>query len=321
MPVAASAPRQLILTASTGYTWTQLRPFVVSLQRSSFAGDLVMLVGRLSPADRASLRSAGVKLWRIQPLLSRLPVWWRRKFYSRRLGFLHRTYPSFCDRLPLSTARRRLAKAWLGRPFLDIACSRYFFYLSFLTAHAAAYDRVLLTDARDVIFQTDPFAWPLSGDQAFFLEHRTETVASQWGNALWVRNVYGESMLERIGHQRVSCSGVTFGTAAGLLDYLRAMTDELALATPRIAGFPGYDQGIHNRLIWTGAFPRAEVLENHGGPVLTMHGAPTDEFRPDASGRLHDAHDRLVPVLHQYDRHPLLSGPLLAALAPAGTAS
>lgn len=275
-----------------------------------------MLVSRLAPADRTQLVAAGVKLWSIHPLLSHLPPWWRRKFFSRRLGFLHRGYGPFCDRLPLPAERRRLLKAWIGRPFLDIACSRYFFYLSFVTAHASRYDRVLLTDARDVIFQADPFSWPHESPQEFFLEHRTETVASQWGNALWVRNAYGEEMLSRIGAHRVSCSGVTFGTTAGVLAYLRAMTDELALTTPRISGFPGYDQGIHNRLIWTGAFPQAAILENHTGPVLTMHGAPTEEFPLDAAGRVYDREGRLVPVLHQYDRHESLRDRLIAQLAP-----
>ena len=275
-----------------------------------------MLVSRLTPADRAALLAAGVKLWSIHPLLSRLPLWWRRKFYSRRLGLLHRHYGPVCDRLPLPAVRRQLVKAWLGRPFLDIACSRYYFYLSYVHAHAARYDRAMLTDARDVIFQADPFAWEHTAPQEFFLEHRTETVASQWGNALWVRKAYGEAMLARIGHQRVSCSGVTFGTTAGMLAYLRAMTDELALTTPRISGFPGYDQGLHNRLIWTDTFPQARILENHTGPVLTMHGAPTEEFATDAAGRVYDREHRLVPVLHQYDRHESLAGPLLATLAP-----
>jgi hypothetical protein len=255
---------------------------------------------------------------RVQPLLGALPPGWRRKLFSHRLRWLHRAYPGACNALPASAAGRRSAAAWVGRFFHHIACSRYFYYLSFLRAHAAEFDRAMLTDVRDVIFQRDPFDWRSPAPLQFFLEHRAVTIGTQSGNALWVRNAYGEAELARIGHQRVSCSGITFGTTGGMLGYLAAMTDELVRATPRIAGFDGYDQGVHNHLVWSGAFPAAELKENGRGPVLTMHGVPASEFRQNERGELIDDDNAIVPVLHQYDRHPPLRDALLARLAGHG---
>lgn len=314
--------RHLILAAATGYRWPQLAAFVSTLRRTGYAGDVVMLVGKLPRADAARLRDAGVTLWHVHPALSRLPTFWRRKFFSRRLGWLHRGFGPVCDTLPLPQTTRRLTKAWCGRVFHHVACSRYFFYLAYLHAHAARYDRVLLTDVRDVVFQADPFSWESGAPLQFFLEHRGTTIGGHPGNALWMRNAYGEAALAQLARQRVSCSGVTFGSTEGMLRYLAAMTDQIAAATPRISGFDGYDQAVHNHLIHTNAFPDAELLENGRGPVLTMHGVPTAEFRLAPDGRLLDDAGRLVPVLHQYDRHPPLRERLHAALAwpefPAG---
>jgi len=306
--------RHLILASATGYSWSQISPFVDSLRRSGFAGNVLMLIGP-QPADVPEhLRAAGIQMWPVHPWLSRLPTWWRRKFYSRRFGLIHRGYPWLCDRLPLPAATRRLIKAWLARPFHHIACSRYFFYLSFLTAHARDYDRVMLSDVRDVLFQEDPFSHFNAAPLQFFLEHRTVFIGQHSGNANWVRGACSEAALAAIADHRVSCSGITLGSTAGILRYLAAMTDQLALATPRISGFDGYDQGVHNHLIWTGAFPDAELFENNRGPVLSMHGMPSDEIHCNDRGQVVGDDGHVIPVLHQYDRHPALRDRLLAAL-------
>lgn len=307
--------RQVILCAGTGYDWGQVEPFVRSLRAAGYRGDVLMLVGRLAPDHAARLAAAHIGAQRVQPLLGALPPTWRRKLYSHRLRWLHRAYPGACGVLPASASRRRRTAAWCGRLFHHIACSRYFYYLSFLEAHAARYDRVMLTDVRDVLFQANPFVWTSAAPLQFFLEHRDVTIGTQAGNALWVRNTYGEAELARIADRRVSCSGITLGTTQGMLGYLAAMTDELTRATPRIAGFDGYDQGVHNHLVWSNAFPAAELLENGRGPVLTMHGVPENEFHANARGELVDDTGAVVPVLHQYDRHPALRDRLLARLA------
>lgn len=304
--------RHLILCAGTGYTWPQVEPFVRSLRATGSTANVRMLVGHLAPDHAAHLAAAGVQTQRVQPLLGALPPAWRRKLYSHRLRWLHRAYPKACDTLPAPRAARSRAAAWCGRLFHHIACARYFYYLAFLQAHAADYDRVMLTDVRDVWFQRDPFDWTSPAPLQFFLEHRAVTIGHHAGNALWVRQACGEAALERIAQERVSCSGITFGTTAGMLDYLAAMTDALTRATPRIAGHDGYDQGVHNHLVWSGAFPQAELLENGRGPVLTLHGVPEPELTADAHGELVDDAGRVVPVLHQYDRHPKLRDALLA---------
>ena len=169
------------------------------------------------------------------------------------------------------------------------------------------------------MFQSDPFGAPAAAPLEFFLEHRTAKISADYGNSVWIRNTSGEDAFARIADCRISCSGVTFGTTAGMLAYLARMTDHLAAATDRIAGFDGHDQGVHNWLVWSAAFPAAALRENGHGPVLTMHGAPAEEFRFDAAGHLVNDNGSIIPVLHQYDRHPGLCDRLLSRLASDST--
>ena len=123
-----SEERSLILAAATGYSWPQMAPFVQSLRKTGYAGDVLLLTARLPTETRARVEAANIQLWDVFPLLSHIPTWWRRKLFSRRLGWVHRNYPTFCDAFPFGDSNRASLLGWLGRPFLHISCARYYFF-------------------------------------------------------------------------------------------------------------------------------------------------------------------------------------------------
>jgi hypothetical protein len=312
--------RSLVLGAAVGYTWPQLQPFVHTLRAASPGADIVLLTGRVDDALRTQLRAAGVRSISVEPIARRLPPYLSRKrFNPRWLGWLHRGYPRVFSRLPAPWDLRATAvvAAW----FHHVACSRYFHYCRWLERHAADYDHVLLSDVRDVVFQADPFAAPPPRDRLWvFLEHAA-THGSDPGNDLWVDMGFGAEGREALRGRRVTCSGVTLGGVEAMRHYLAAMTWEMARRTDRLAGYSGVDQGVHNWLWWTGRLPEAEARENFAGPVLTMHGLPAERLRFDSDDRLVDPTGRVIPVLHQYDRHPATEARLRPrlGLAPAGS--
>lgn len=298
-----NSPRQLVLATAVGYGWPQVAPFILSLRRTGYAGDILLLVGPLSREDRRQLLAHRVTLRRVQPIFRALPAVLRKKLASRKLRRLHALLPWLQTHAPLPADWARLAAGWAGHHFQHIAVARFSHYYAFLRRHARNYDRVMTTDVRDVVFQADPFSWPSTAPLEFFLEHRASVLGREWFNSNWIREAYGEKILARLADHRISCSGITYGTTKSMLEYLGRMTDELVRTLPTFAGVFG-DQGPHNYLIWTGAFPTGRVIENFEGPVFTGHNVPEEELQFAASGHLLDRQGRVIPVLHQFDRLP-----------------
>ena len=296
--------RHLLLCAAVGYDWPQLAPFARSLRRTGYAGEVLMLVGPLSAADRRELSAAGITPWRIQPLLSRFPPLVPRILRSRKLARLHAAAAWGCRHAPSAALARFLTHQAVGE-LHHITCSRYSYYLEFLRRHADRYDRVMTSDVRDVLFQADPFSRPASAPIECYLEDPGSLLGHEFFNAEWLRQVYGEAGLARVADRCVSCSGITYGTVAGMLDYLTAMVNELTRVLPTAAGARFLDQAVHNYLLWTGAWPAARPIENGAGAVFTMHAVPDEEIRVAPTGHLLDPAGRLIPVLHQFDRQPL----------------
>lgn len=308
-----NSPRQLVLAAAVGYGWPQVAPFVRSLRRTGYSGDILLLVGALPREDREQLLAHRVTLRRVQSLFRALPAIVRQKLASRRLRNLHALLPWMQAHAPLPADWARLAAGWAGHHFQHIAVARFSHYYAFLRRHARNYDRVMTSDVRDVVFQADPFSWPATSPLEFFLEHRSSLLGDEWFNSNWVRAAYGEKILAQLADRRISCSGITYGTTTGMLDYLAKMTDELVRTLPTFAGVFG-DQGPHNYLLWTGAFPSAHVIDNFEGPVFTGHNVPEEELHFAPSGHLLDLQARVIPVLHQFDRLPAHAERLRALL-------
>lgn len=179
---------------------------------------------------------------------------------------------------------------------------RYFLYLDFLERHGP-FERILIADVRDVIFQRHPFDYPWSDGINCTLEDQRKTVSSCPFNAHWVRQHMGTDALADIGSHPISCSGTTVGDHEGMLHYLRAMT---TLLVPPTTGerMAGYDQGIHNHLIHTGQLPNV-ALHDNSGPILTL--AQTKGEPPlDADGLVLNEAGNPAHIVHQYDRKPTL---------------
>lgn len=208
----------------------------------------------------------------------------------------------FVDSVPAATVRALHAcgviverASRFALPQTNYQGSRYHSYQDFLGRFGGDYANVMITDLRDVIFQSDPFARPLPADVVFAQERRR--LGDCPTNRSWIVQTYGEAMADNLQHCMVSCSGTTFGTVHGMQQYLAVMINEIAGRPMPILG--GLDQAIHNYLI------RMRPLRNAwcdptDSIVATMSYVPDDAIRIDPRGVLIDG--RLVPVIHQWDR-------------------
>ncbi|HTJ78561.1 MAG TPA: hypothetical protein VL357_06155 [Rariglobus sp.] len=308
--------RTLILTTGTSYQWPVLAPFFVSLQRTGYQGDVCMLVEDkwLTPSDYAQFQKAGARTLGIYPLLSRIPARLRNVRFDPRLGWLHRGLPWLAGILPVSSYRRRRCLDLTGTWLHPIMSARLFFYRRLLDECARHYDNVILCDVRDVIFQTAPDLWNSEFSLNVFLEQPLATLASEPNNARWIRLLYGDDALSELGSSRVSCAGVVHGTTQGIITYLDEMTKALIPQTTCIAGENSFDQGVHNYLLYSGNLSDAHIWENGDGLVLNMCGVDANQYQPDKDGVIRTASGGIIPLIHQYDRHPALNDHMLSGL-------
>ncbi len=188
---------------------------------------------------------------------------------------------------------------------LPLNAWRHFLCLNFLRDAGRAYERVLFTDVRDVVFQSDPLARPWPGGVSAVLEADEVTVGGCAWTSRWLRLHLGEDALAAVAARPLSCSGTVVAPHAAMVDYLERMT---ALLVPFAPGpnMAGFDQGVHNCLVHGqapgGPLPEVHFTDN-AGPVLTL-GHRHEPPAVDAAGNVFN--DAGVPavMVHQYDRHP-----------------
>jgi hypothetical protein len=284
---------------------------VDSLKRSGFVGTTALLVDRSNLALRDYLTGHGIEVVLLDSPPRWMPDWIaRRRFNGGRVRFFHEAVARFARLLP--ALLRDFYAVHLAAAFHHISNSRYFYYLDFLQANAHRFSHVLLTDVRDVAFQSDPFEGVPAECLWFFQECTRHTLGSEPSNRFWIQTAYGTEGLERIQQNGILCSGTTVGSTGLVIKYLRRMTGEVIRLTPVIRGAFGYDQAAQNWLYWTGLFPEAEIKQNFLGPVATLHLEPPGQFEFDGLGRLLNRDGKPAPVLHQYDRFPAVTQRLTA---------
>ena len=199
----------------------------------------------------------------------------------------HRIQPVFFD-----------CAFWIGG---DLQTSRYFRYYDFLRDQRVRFDRILLTDVSDVVFQADPFADLPEGDLLMFLEDRTRTIASCPANKFWTLALFGDKGLAQYGDKPISCSGTTIGTGPAILQYLEHMRHH---ARPEVFARllqegKGYDQGVHNFLLHSGQLSTARAVEN-GDFVWTLAHVAEDEIATGPNGITRVRDGRKPAIVHQF---------------------
>ena len=175
----------------------------------------------------------------------------------------------------------------------------------------------LLLDARDSLFQQNPFPstlLPRSADEGilyFFGENAQATrLGRSTKNANWLRNAYGNHVLQALRDKPTLCSGSTMGNQRAIETYLRAMVnewDETDIA------MTGADQGFHNYLYYSSKLQNAVnisqlVVWEQGKGIVNNLGAlrtqPLSEWGiyNNQTHQVFNWDGSLSPVAHQWDR-------------------
>jgi hypothetical protein len=289
----------LILTTLHQGNINTVAPFVRSLKRTDFRGQIIMFTSRVSSESQDALRQNKVVV---------VPFHFSGKRDRQQLA---RLWPLW--RWYFASGASPTAKAKLAHRVFHLRYRRYLLYEDFLRQHGSDYDRVLLADSRDIFFQTDPFAWDWSPGVHCFLEEPANRIGQCRLHRLWLGCQFGQEFVEQHADKTVSCSGTTFGDTPGVIDYVNQMVATIMKAR-NLAKISGGDQGIHNYLLIENRLPNITIHENRRSPVMTMGTMRMEQVRLNQDGLVINENGQIVPVLHQYDRISELKNQLLAYL-------
>ena len=185
-----------------------------------------------------------------------------------------------------------------------------------------SYGRVWMIDVRDAYFQLNPFDMLPAGQKAFYVFGGVESITIKecgW-NGGWVKDCFGEKILNEIGSKGIICSGVSMGSMDVVFDYLQLM-DDIIMARGKTsigksAKFPecernGVDQGTHNVLVHKNLISNMKFWSQSNGPVANLQAK-----RARVSGdEVFNNENHKVAVVHQYDRNPQLQKLLFQKVA------
>jgi hypothetical protein len=173
---------------------------------------------------------------------------------------------------------------------------------------------IMLVDARDSFFQTNPFAnlpRNQNGLLYFFGENADATrLGKSTKNRNWILRSYGEETLEALRSKPTICSGSTMGEQVAIETYLRAMINEWDETDIKMTGA---DQGFHNYLYYSGklanskAISKLVVWEQGKGIINNLGALRTKEFSEwgfydTETHSVYNWDGTLSPVAHQWDR-------------------
>lgn len=264
--------KNAILGTIANYHFNDIAPFALSLKNTGYTGELILFYRNVDQTTLEQLTSLGVTL---------IP---------------------FTDEFPYVTnpnwTQRGVVPAVFNRK-LHVFSMRYIPYYLYLINCQETYDQLMLTDVRDVVFQKDPFAFPIDGQLCSFLEAENWPIEKSNFNGDEIRLGYGLEAYNQVKQELISCCGTTIEPASLIIKYLEQMISLILAGDGSLV----LDQGTHNYILYTGLLGDAPIKhwKNHEGPVLTLGYEPKIYY--DQNGTVTDKHGRVVNVVHQYDRH------------------
>ncbi|MBD1916694.1 MULTISPECIES: hypothetical protein [Cyanophyceae] len=186
----------------------------------------------------------------------------------------------------------QLLKLWHHPHFV-----RWFSYKDFLEANPH-YQKILMSDVKDVAFQA-PFFEEISASDLYFFKQDIQYGDDNNWDTRWYHESYGSKNLKAVEGKPALCIGTIMGNSKGVNAFLNVLCGEI-LKTP----FIGIEQSVFNHLFYNNAFNHIslEIYENASGPVLTQTQKSWDRFRVRPDG-VFTTDGKLMPVVHMYDRH------------------
>lgn len=115
--------------------------------------------------------------------------------------------------------------------------------------------------------------------------------------------MYGKEYLNSISSKQISCAGVTLGDYQSVMSYLNVMLNEFIGLPYYTMVRSNYDQGIHNKLLYSNMFNNAVLCHPLKSIISTIGILPRREILFNNRQEIIDINGEPSTIVHQYDRH------------------
>jgi hypothetical protein len=286
--------KDLILTYATNIRFEDFYRFVVSARRACSVRDVDVVVCIDALDDRYARLALehGVTLLPVQNVWkwARGSKWLNAWLYMNLVAtrLLAALLPAGHGQA-FADLHRRYAADWIFPQ-----SGRWIVLQDFLKVNCA-YRHVFLTDARDVVFQDNPFAGLAPGEVHVF-----EQAGIRYGednmDTQWYRSVYRKALPERLVGKPVLCCGTVLGDRTTLMKVLDSWVPDIIRLARRPVEQPMFNEALSREA------GRVDVVRHElgSGSVLTVCGDHHGTWEI-ADGTVNVA-GRPVPVIHMYDR-------------------
>ena len=173
---------------------------------------------------------------------------------------------------------------------------RHILYNDFLKNNKEKYDKVLLVDIRDVIFQSDIFLYEWKNNYLGVAEERQTYEMDTIVNKLWIERKYGIETYNSFKKYNIICAGTIISNINVMLNLLELLCEQIF----NKGYFKNQDQADMNYLIFKKIFKYPlQISNNNSGPIITI-GAENNILIKNEKILNYDGN--VASIIHQYDR-------------------
>lgn len=281
--------KSIIIGAATGYTPENVTLFLNSLNKFNYNGKVVLFIHQKELNIFNDFYANQNYSFEVEFIVSHIGLKKMRKY--RKISRFALT--------PLVTLSKNLKRNLIYKLAYPHV-SRFFDYYDYLKDQNCDY--VMLTDTRDVILQRDPF-FNLPKGLYLGLEDKRTLIKDDAFSIRWIKEVYGEDYLSSIRNKEICCAGVTLGDYYSVMSYLKTMNDEFLKLPFSIMLKSNYDQGIHNKLLYSNQFENVILCRPLNSIISTVGLIPMNEIVLNDQNQFLNEDGSLSAIIHQYDRH------------------
>ncbi len=189
-------------------------------------------------------------------------------------------------------------------PVANLLRNRWRLYDAFIAA--TSYERYLISDSKDVIFQGNPFDYPLAADTAFLAGEGMLHRGSVWNIQDQVGLQRGLSVTVECNNWQIINGGVQYGTRQKMKELSGAMCQTMfgpMVCTDQAALNYIYHTALKNDPGYILALPDAQAFCATGEPIRA--GAAMVGYELHWNGKeLYGPHVGIYRIVHQWDRTP-----------------